>query len=252
MPQASTTPHKVLLFGSQARELEKEIRRYPNLLLVTEDPDTVISYGGDGTLLSAELEWPGVPKVPVLNSARGKRCLHHPAGEVIAHLAADNLVHTRYTKLECAIQRSGEQEPGRHVTALNEVNVHKGRINSAVRYRIWVNDHPYERGLEILGDGFVLCTPFGSTAYFNKLTRGAFLHGIGLAFKATSEQTNHVVLPESVTVRVLVTRGPAVLAFDSSAQFFDIEEGDQLITRKSARGATILTCDPVQNLAEPF
>jgi len=47
-------------------------------------------------------------------------------------------------------------------------------------------------------------------------------------------------------------RGPAVLAFDSSTQFFDLQAGDQLITRKHARGATILTCGPVHRLAEPF
>lgn len=252
MPQSTTSTLNVLLFGAQARELEKEVRRYPNLVLVDDNPDIIVSYGGDGTLLAAELQWPGVPKVPVLNSTRGKRCLHHPAAEVIAHLAADNLIHTRYTKLECAIKRRGETEPDCYVSALNEVNVHKGRINSAVRFKFWMDDHPYENGLEILGDGFILCTPFGSTAYFNKITRGAFLKGIGVAFKATSEHTNHLVLPENVAVRVLITRGPAVLAFDSSTQFFDLEEGDQLITRKNPRGATILTCDPVQNLAEPF
>ncbi|HNR30125.1 MAG TPA: hypothetical protein PKI11_04495 [Candidatus Hydrogenedentes bacterium] len=252
MPETQIQTYRVALFGAQAPELEAEVARHPNLTLVDEDPDVVISYGGDGTLLAAELAWPGVPKAPILNSRRGKRCIRHPAAEVVDHLAEGTLVRNRYTKVECAIQRRGDAEPDCYVTALNEINVHKGRINSAVRFRLWLNDYPYEEGTEILGDGLILCTPFGSTAYFNKITRCAFTQGIGIAFKATSEQTNHVVVPDIVTVRVLITRGPAVLAFDSSTQFFDLQAGDQLITRKHARGATILTCGPVHRLAEPF
>jgi len=252
MPSTKNNAQRVLLFGAQARDLEKEVAKHANLVRVDTDPDIVVSYGGDGTLLAAELAWPGVPKAPILNSMRGKRCIRHPAAEVIQHLANGSLLHTKYTKVECAIQRRGESEPDCYVTALNEINVHKGRINSAVRFRLWLNDYPYEEGIEILGDGLVLCTPFGSTAYFNKITRCAFTQGIGIAFKATSEHTNHLVVPDSVQVRVLVTRGPAILAFDSSTQYIDLEEGDQLITRKHPRGATILTCGTVHRLAEPF
>jgi len=243
---------RLLLYGSEARNLLAEIRRYPNLEVVKESPDVVVSYGGDGTLLAAELAYPGLPKVPILNSTRGNRCLPHPPAEVIACLAQGSLVGNTYTKLECAIYHNTTPEPRQIITPLNEITVHKGRINSAVRYKLWINGDPYERGLEILGDGIIVCTPFGSTAYFSKVTRGVFTQGLGLAFMATSEHVNHVVTPESSIIKVAITRGPAILAYDNSQEYVPLEAGDELVVRKHPQGATILACDVVRRLAEPF
>ncbi len=243
---------RVLLFGAHAHELAPEVRSYPNLEIVDDHPDVVISYGGDGTLLAAELNWPGIPKVPILNSDRGHQCLAHPAGDVIAHLALNTLVRQHYTKLECAIKRVDAEEPDCYVAALNEINVHMQRINSAVRFKLWLNGEPQANGQDVLGDGFLICTPFGSSAYFNKITRCVFWEGIGVAFNAANQYTSHFVIPESTEVRVLITRGPALLAFDSSPHFFDLGEGDELIVQKHARGATLLTYGPVQQPSKPF
>jgi len=249
-PQAESDPVKVHVFGAQADRLEPEISKHPSLRLESANPDVIVSYGGDGTLLAAELEWPGLPKVPILNSHRGHRCIPRPPSEVIAGLAANTLVRNVYTKLEGTLVQGGETM--HQFTALNEFTVHMGRINSAVRFKLWLNDDPYEEGLEILGDGFLVCTPFGSTAYYNKITRGIFSKGLGIAFKATTEHTNHLVLPDDVVVRALITRGPALLAYDSADQYHEMHEGDELIVRKSPRGATILTCGPIKRLDEPF
>lgn len=245
-------PSKVVLYGAQAHLLEAEIARHANLCLVDADPDVVVCYGGDGTLLSAEMHWPGLPKVPILNSRRGHRCIPHPPREVIAGLAEGRLVANVYTKLSSVVYRDGVPVTPAPLLALNEINVHMGRVNSAVRFQLWINDEPYEEGLEVLGDGLVVCTPFGSTAYFSKITHGIFSKGIGIAFKATTEPVNHLVLPGSVVVRVQITRGPAVLAVDSSHDYIDLDEGDEIVTRKHHHGATILTCGPVRRLDEPF
>ncbi|MBI2434388.1 MAG: NAD(+)/NADH kinase [Candidatus Hydrogenedentes bacterium] len=251
---ASTEPRpqpvRVLIFGAQAKQLEDEVAKHENLIQVADQPDVVVSYGGDGTLLAAELRWPGLPKVPILNSYRGHRCIPHPPNEVIAGLARHALVKNVYTKLECVLSLRG-QEP-RTFTALNEFATHMGRINSAVRFKLWLNDEPYEDGLEILGDGFLVCTPFGSTAYYNKISRGIFTKGIGIAFKATTEHTNHLVLPDTVVCRFLITRGPTILAYDSAQEYFELNAGDELVVRKHPKGATILTCGPVKRLDEPF
>lgn len=244
-------PRRIALFGKQARDLHAEIGRHPALRLVESDPEVVVCFGGDGTLLAAETQWPGLPKVPILNSRRGHRCIPHPADEVIAGLAAGSLVENRYTKLEAEVQpRDGGQR--QQLVALNEVNVHMRRVNSAVRFQLWINDEPYEEGLEILGDGLLICTPFGSTAYFSKITRGVFTTGIGVAFKATTEHVDHLVLPETVSLRVEITRGPAILAVDSDKKYVNLERGDTIVARKHPLGAVILTCGPLRRLDEPF
>jgi NAD+ kinase len=245
---------RVALFGNEVEALNPHFARFCNLEIVEADPDVVVSYGGDGTLLAAELRWPGRPKVPILNSRLGHRCIPHPAGDVVAALAAGRLVSSEYTKLECLINHPepGCVEPDFTLSCLNEINVDMGRINSAVRFRLWLDEEPFDNGAEIIGDGFIACTPFGSTAYFNAITRGLFQKGIGIAFKSVSHQTNHLVVSEDVTVRFVITRGPALLAFDSSMDYVSLLENDELIVRRHPQSAVILTCEPVKHLHEPF
>ena len=247
-----TNTIRIKLFGAAVAELIPLIEQYPNLQQVTEDPEIVVCYGGDGTLLAAELQYPGVPKVPILNSQRGHRCIPHPKEAVIKGLAEGKLTENSYMKLSGQVFRNGSDIPLFDANALNEFAVHMGRINSAVRFKLWLDNEPYDDSVEVLGDGFVICTPFGSTAYFNQITRGYFTRGVGIAFKATSEHTDHLVLPQETEMRVLITRGPAVLAFDSSLDYHTLEAGDELVVRQHSTGATILTCDPVKRLDAPF
>ncbi len=243
---------RVQLFGAQANRLRTNFERFPELELVDADPDVIVCYGGDGTLLAAETQFPGLPKVPILNSRRGHRCIPHPPVEVIEGLAKGTLTVNEYTKLACEVKLRANPEKTLELAALNEFATHMGRINSAVRFQIWINGEPYDEAVEILGDGFIVCTPFGSTAYFNKLTRGVFSKGIGIAFKATTEHTNHLVLPSDTLIRILITRGPAQLAYDSAPEILDLDAGDELLFYRHPQSAMILTYGPVKRLDEPF
>jgi NAD+ kinase len=244
-------PLRILLLGTQAERLRQEVEKYASLVVVEDNPELVVSYGGDGTLLDAELAWPNLPKAPILNSKRGLRCIPHPPEEVVQGIAEASLIVNHYTKLRCDLRRK-DSPYTLNLTALNEFNVHMSRINSAVRFQLWFDDDAWENGAEILGDGFVVCTPFGSTAYYNKITRGSFRLGMGVAFKNVSEHTTHTIVPENTTIRIVITRGPAVLAFDSSQEYYDLETGDALTITRHERDAVILTCDPVHRLDQPF
>jgi len=249
----NAAPCRVALFGEESEKLKPLLARYKTLELTREKPDVVICYGGDGTLLSAEFAWPGVPKAPILNSRRGHRCIPRPPEEVLDALAKNALVRNAYMKLECAVY-SGQKrkEPDFHLTCLNEINVHMGRINSAVRFKMWINDAPFENGVEIISDGFVACTAFGSTAYFKAITKGIFTQGMGIAFKATTHPVNHLVLPQDAETVFQITRGPATLAFDNSTEYVMLERNDRLFVRRHAQSAIIMTCEPVTKLDEPF
>lgn len=245
-------PTKVLLFGERVQDIRAEFDRHPNLSVVEEDAGVVVCYGGDGTLLAAERKWPGTPKVPIRNSRRGNRCIAHPAPLVIERLADSSLVSTEYMKLECEVHPGGQAESSHCVIAVNEINVHMGRINSAVRFRLWCDDEPYGRDLEIIGDGFVVSTPFGSTAYFNHLTQGIFHAGLGIAFKATTEQTGHLVVHEDTVIRIAITRGPAILGYDNCPDYIPLNQGDVLLTRKHENPAILLTWDAMRHPSDAF
>ncbi len=231
----------IVLYGHDSETLRPLIEKQAGLRVVTKDPDTVVCFGGDGTLLAAERLWPGVPKVPLRNSRRGVRCIPNPPEEVIAQLAQGRLVPHGHIKLACELEFAKTQMPHR-IVALNEVSGHMGRVTSSLRYRVWFDGQAYGSAPdhEIIGDGFVVCSPFGSTAYFNQITRGVFWQGIGVAFKYTNEHTTHVIVPENTVVRVQITRGPAVIAHDSAPEILDVDADDTLTIRRADEKATLL------------
>ena len=243
---------RIALYGAEARELEPEVEKHANLVLAEDEFDAIVSYGGDGTLLSAELRWPGIPKVPIKNSRRGVRCMAHSPCMVIERLAAGGLVRAEYMKLECELHHVDQPDPICYLTAMNEFNVHMGHINSAVRFTLKLDDELYEDGREIIGDGLVISTPFGSTAYFNHITRGVFHAGMGIAFKAPAEQTNHLVVADTVEAVVAITRGPAILGFDNSPDYFNLQEGDSFTVRKHPHPATLLTWQSMSHPSDEF
>lgn len=244
---------RTMLFGADSGPLSTEVRKQPLLELMDPEsdarPDVVICFGGDGTLLTAEQRWPGVPKAPIRNSRRGHRCIPHPPAMVIERLAKGTLCPHAFLKAECRISTAETPPHGLPssplLVAMNEFNVHMGLVNSAVRFRLWLNGRPYQDGEEILGDGFLVSTPFGSTAYYNQITRGLFQEGLGIAIKATNAHTDHVVVPESTEIKAEITRGPAVLAIDNALEYYRLEPGDTLAIRRHPHAAHVLSWDPI-------
>lgn len=232
----------VSLFGAEANSLVPIIKSHAELTLVDTPGDVVVCFGGDGTLLAAELKWPNVPKVPIRNSRRGIRCISEPPEDIVAKLAKGELIRSEHLKLECQVIYADPEKSSKNLLAINEFTVHMGRVNAAVRFKIWFDEKVFGESsdAELIGDGFMVSTPFGSTAYFNEITRGTFWTGIGVAFMFAREKTNHVVLPEDVTVRAEITRGPAILAYDNSSEYIELDEGDQLRIHRHAKPAVLL------------
>ena len=69
---------KVRLVGKNLDDIVPYLREYG--LTVTEgDAPLIICHGGDGTLLQAEREFPGVPKLPIRDEGTAPRCPAHGA-----------------------------------------------------------------------------------------------------------------------------------------------------------------------------
>ncbi|HRI86817.1 MAG TPA: hypothetical protein PK869_01060 [Candidatus Hydrogenedentes bacterium] len=243
---------RAILYGAEVDAIRPHVERHAEIEIVDSAPDVVVCYGGDGTLLSSELKWPGIPKVPIRNSRRGNRCIPHPAAQVIERLINGKLTRTEFVKIGCAVYGASSEVASHEFTAMNEFNVHMGHINLAVRFKIWLDNEPYDNGSEIIGDGFVVSTPFGSTAYFNQITRGVFHAGLGLAFKNITELTSHVIVPDTTVVRAVITRGPGVLAYDNAPDYIELKQGDRLEIRKHATPATVLTWATVARPTDAF
>lgn len=231
---------KILVAGRDVEDVLAVLKK-KDIEIVDHSPDLVVTHGGDGALLGAERDFPGVPKLPF----RDLTCEEHSSFEKIFNKYLDhNLQMTELMKIAGFAN-------GKEILGINDIFIHNGDRGGALRYRVLINDVPY--GHEIIGDGVGVSTVHGSTAYYRSITHSIFKIGIGLAFNNSTEVTNHQVLPEDTVVKVRITRGPAILVADNSPETVKLDTGDEIILKKIPEKAIIyglehFMCEICRNL----
>lgn len=223
-----------LIFGSHSEALEPVLSRY-GITPVTEGWDTVVCYGGDGSVLRAEYEYPGTPKLLLRNSRICKLCAPLTNDEILERVAAGRYSFRELMKLDVHAN-------GRSLTALNDVIVHNADPRHGIRYRLYVEGRPI--GSEIIGDGIVAATPLGSTGYYRSITDSFFSVGIGIAFNNSTEQSDHMVTADTSVVKLTVIRGPAVVYADNQPATIELSENDEVVIARSTATARLIVVEP--------
>jgi NAD+ kinase len=217
----------VAVFGKQI-SLAEEMARAHGFVVVTENPDYVISHGGDGTILGSEKFFPGVPKILLKESQICKRCTQgeqvYSNEEVLRLVRAGRFVIEEERKIEARFGRD-------RLVALNDIVIHNIDPRHGIRYRIAFDGEPYQQ--EIIGDGIVVATPFGSTGYYRSITDSFFETGIGLAFNNSTEQSDHVVLREDRKIECTITRGPAHVYADNQEKYVVLQDEESVLIFQS-------------------
>ena len=227
---------KVLLTGRDLYKIETALKGLEGIDLVTDSPDLVVTHGGDGALLGAEREFPGIPKLPVRDTSNAPLCEKHADFlKLFEDFRGGKLEKTELIKL------TGFTPDGKQLSGINDVFIHNVDRVGALRYRVLINNIPY--GHEIIGDGVGVSTIHGSTAYYRSITNSIFKIGIGLAFNNSTEVTSHQVLPEETKIKVKIIRGPAILVADNGPENIKLKEGDTVEIRKIEDKAVIYGLD---------
>lgn len=122
---------------------------------VEKNPDTVFVIGGDGTVLHSEHAYPGVPKVPIgfgrvsfISDVKSTDNLDI----IVKRVLAKKYFLEERSKLSCSILPD----------ALNEVALLQTHPNRMIELSLRIDGK--EAGT-IRGDGLIVSTPTGSTAY---------------------------------------------------------------------------------------
>ncbi|MPM81325.1 NAD kinase [bioreactor metagenome] len=200
------------------------------LAVVDDNFELVVAHGGDGTLLWAERDFPGVPKLPLRDARTAPLCRVHDYDTVLDDFAAGRLPLSVLPKLEGRTR-------DRTLTALNDIFVHNLDRVSALRYQVLIDGELY--ATEIVGDSVGVSTVHGSTAYYRSITHSIFRVGIGLAFSNSTEEINHLVLHEDSVIVVRVLRGPALLVADNSPETIEVPKNGEVTIRRAAGQAQI-------------
>ncbi|MEK9201831.1 MAG: hypothetical protein AAB944_02565, partial [Patescibacteria group bacterium] len=221
----------VAIFGTNKSTIETLVKE-AGFTITERNPEIVLSFGGDGTLMRSEVAFPGVPKVALRDSSICKKCSALPNEDILRQLAKGEYTKETLFKLEARAK-------GKELVGLNDIIVHNKDPRHGIRYHLSVNRR--DIGHEIVGDGIVVATPFGSTGYFRSITDSFFEIGIGIAFNNSTERFDHMIVEEENTIEMSITRGPAVVYADNHEDSIELLPGDKVTIQKSSHLAVILT-----------
>lgn len=194
--------------------------------VVDVDPDFVVCFGGDGTVLFSERSFPGVPKLVIKTSRAYRRYgyVPHELYGVLGKILEGDFELIEEMKL---VGEAGD----RRVVGLNEVQVHLKLPYSAIRFGISVSGEEFG---DLIGDGVVVATPFGSTGYYVATGGEPFKKGIGISFNNLHrKKVQSFVVSEDSVVELTISRGPAWFLADNYERFVELNTGDSATIKKA-------------------
>ena len=210
--------------------IEKLVKKFG--FEMSEEPDFVICYGGDGTLLVAERIYPSIPKLCFKPKKKGKYAYELDSIErILPRIKKEKFRIKKEMKLLLKFKKFKKE-------ALNEVQLHNEFPGRAIRFSLQVNSKSFK---EVIGDGVVISTPFGSSAYYSSLGGKPFKKGIGIAF---NNPHNLRIKPwrvnENSKIKIKVLREKGLILTDNDEKVFEIGVGEKFWVRKSKHYANFI------------
>jgi len=218
---------KIAIVSKFKDEIKGKVKKYFDA--VYKNPDFVLAYGGDGTLLFAEKLYPTIPKIFVKHKSSCRNCKLLNLEEVLKKVASKNYKLKEFIKLEASVN-------GKKVIALNDINIHYAPPE-ALRFFVYVNGEKVNN--EFIGDGVVVSTPFGSSGYFKSITRKKFSKGIGVAFNNTTKSQKPKIVNENLKIVVKISRGKGIVVADNQKPI-KIKKGNKIEIKKFKKNAKIV------------
>ena len=224
---------KVAVVGLARKSIENKLSEY-GLEPDRKNPDVVISIGGDGTALYAERFYPGIPRVMIRHSKTCVKCDKHNLSEVLTALKEKKYKIVEEIKVEGVVN----DDPKKKLIGLNEIGLHHKIPTKTIRLGIKVNGKIIVD--EVIGDGILVATPYGSTAYFHSITRKKFSKGLGLAFNNPKNRMNPLILDDNSLIEAEVLRGYGLVTTDNDERMIPVKTWDVLKVKKSKQKASII------------
>jgi len=229
----------------------KVFKGYEGCQQFTDKIDIIICLGGDGTLLYASsLFEKSIP--PIMSFNLGSLGFLTPFGfdkhrETLESLFLGNMQVLMRSRLEARVQiRSGQDHEGETETfrvALNEVTIDRGPSHYLGNLELYINE---KLVTQVQGDGLIISTPTGSTAY--SLSAGAgMVHPLVPGILITpicphSLSFRPIVVPSEARVMIRIApeaRHDAYISFDGRSSTELSKTRDLVITTSNHAVPTV-------------
>ena len=196
-----------------------------------KNPDFVITYGGDGTILRSENKYPGIPKIPIRKSHICNLCVDgiDSIEKIKQRLINEKYRIKEFEKVEVVFGK-------KKLVGLNEIQIHSKDPRKALRFSLETGKQKFD---EIIGDGLVFSTAYGSTAYYSALGYKPFKKGARIGFNNIhniKKQTIELKFP----AKIKILRDSGLLFADNQNKFLEIKEGQSFFVKKTKERARFL------------
>jgi len=217
------------------KDYKKEIRK-AGYKYGLKNADLIISLGGDGTLLESERKYPKIPKLMIRENSICEKCNITSFDKFLDIIKEGNFEVEQHKKLESYI--NGKKT---RFLSVNDLMIRNFEVTQAIRYTIYIDNKKFG---DFIGDGVVVSTHFGSTAYYESITKKSFKKGIGLALNNANTLLNGKVYDESTKIKMIIQRGKAVVASDNYRQKTKVKPFDEIVIKLSKNN--------IMNLVKPL
>jgi len=211
----------------------KRLLKKNGFKIVNRNPDIIVCYGGDGTILYAEMKFPQIPKLIIKKSRICRKCDYS--------IQDIELTLSKIREKKFKLQKEMKLETdfkNRRLIALNEIQVHAMLPTHAIRFSVLIDGGRFPN---LIGDGIVVATPFGSTGYYKSTGGTQFRKGIGISFNNLhNKNIESFVDPNDSIVKIIIDRGPAWVIADNNEEFLRLRDLDTITIKKSESVANFI------------
>ncbi|MCK5474157.1 MAG: NAD(+)/NADH kinase [Candidatus Aenigmarchaeota archaeon] len=224
---------KVFVVGLKSKLLEKRLLE-KGFVLDYNTPEVVFTYGGDGTILASERSYPGVPKVTIKHSLFCYKCAfkEEELESILTRIKNKKHKIEEHTKIKTTAKT-------KTLVSLNEIQLHNKKPTKAIRFNIYVDKKILFEN--VVGDGVVIATPYGSTAYYKSVGGKSFKKGIGIALNNPHTHESSVVVNNSSEIEIEILRECAQLFSDNDDKSVVVlNPKDRIIVKKHLNTAKFI------------
>jgi len=224
---------KVIVIGKARNIIEKRLPEF-GLELNKKKPDIVISFGGDGTSLYGERVYSCIPRIMIRYSKVCNKCKENDFSKALLALKQGRYKIKEEIKVEGIVNKN----PRKKLIGLNEIGIHNKIPIKSLRFKVKVNGKIIAD--EVIGDGLVVATPYGSTAYFYSISGRKFSNGLGIAFNNTKDRRKSIIVKDDSVIEVEILRGQGLMTADENERMIPLTIGDKILIKKANGKAKII------------